>query len=60
MNAASLPQELRALEEQFAALQQTLRERQQADEALRRENTVLRQKLDARARRFFGKQSEQS
>lgn len=26
---------------------------------LRRENTMLRQKLDALARRFFGKQSEQ-
>ena len=32
---------------------------QQALEASRRENTILRQKLDALARRFFGKKSEQ-
>lgn len=59
MNAAALQQELHALKEQFASLQQALRETQQTNEALRRENAVLRQKLDALARRFFGKKSEQ-
>ncbi len=52
MNPASLQTELRALREQVAALQEAL-------EQTRRENTILRQKLDALARRFFGKRSEQ-
>jgi len=59
MNAASLQTQLDALHAQVASLQQALQETQQVNEALRRENTVLRQKLDALARRFFGKQSEQ-
>ena len=45
MNVAALQTELRALREQVTSLQ--------------RENTLLRQKLDALARRFFGKKSEQ-
>jgi len=52
MNSASLQTELRALREQVAALQEAL-------EQSHRENTILRQKLDALARRFFGKKSEQ-
>jgi transposase len=45
MDIAVLQTELRALREQVTSLQ--------------RENTLLRQKLDALARRFFGKKSEQ-
>jgi transposase len=52
MNAASLQTQVRALREQVAALQEAL-------EQSRRENTMLRQKLDALARRFFGQKSEQ-
>jgi len=52
MNDASVQTELRALREQVAALTEAL-------EQARRENTILRQKLDALARRFFGKKSEQ-
>jgi hypothetical protein len=66
MNAASLPQELHALKEQVASLQQGLQQTrqalthtQQALEQSRQENRILRQKLDALARRFFGKKSEQ-
>jgi transposase len=52
MNPASLQTQLRELREQVAVLQEAL-------EQSRRENTILRQKLDALARRFFGKKSEQ-
>jgi transposase len=52
MNPASLQTQVRALREQVAALQEAL-------EQARRENTMLRQKLDALARRFFGPKSEQ-
>jgi transposase len=52
MNPASLQNQLRELREQVALLQEAL-------EQSRRENTILRQKLDALARRFFGKKSEQ-
>ena len=52
MSPASLQTQLRQLREQVAALQEAL-------EQSRRENTLLRQKLDALARRFFGKKSEQ-
>ena len=52
MNPASLQSQLRQLREQVALLQEAL-------EQSRRENTLLRQKLDALARRFFGKKSEQ-
>ncbi len=43
---------MRALREEVAGLREAL-------EHTRRENTLLRQKLDALARRFFGKRSEQ-
>jgi transposase len=52
MNPASLQNQLRQLREQVGLLQEAL-------EQTRRENTLLRQKLDALARRFFGKKSEQ-
>src|SRR5512137_2721674 len=52
MTSASLQTQLRELREQVALLQEAL-------EQSRRENTLLRQKLDALARRFFGKKSEQ-
>jgi transposase len=52
MNPASLQSQLRELRQQVAALQEAL-------EQSRRENTILRQKLDVLARRFFGKKSEQ-
>ncbi len=52
MHAAPLPYETQTLRDQIGALQQAL-------EDARRENTLLRQKLDALARRFFGKKSEQ-
>lgn len=52
MNAAALQIQIDALTQQIASLQQAL-------EASRVENTLLRQKLDALARRLFGKQSEQ-
>jgi len=52
MHPASFQTELRQLREQIAVLKEAL-------EQSRRENTLLRQKLDALARRFFGKQSEQ-
>ena len=52
MNAAQLQTQLDAMKEQITSLQQAL-------EASRLENILLRQKLDALARRFFGKKSEQ-
>jgi transposase len=52
MNPASLQTQLRELREQVVVLQEAL-------EHARRENAILRQKLDALARRFFGKKSEQ-
>ena len=51
MNAASLQQQIDSLQQLVGSLQQAL-------EDARRENTLLRQKLDALARRYFGKQSE--
>jgi transposase len=59
MNPGSLQTQMDALQAQLRSLQQTLQQTQQALEASRRENTILRQKLDALARRFFGKKSEQ-
>ena len=59
MNPGSLQTQMDALQAQLRSLQQTLQQTQQALEASRRENTLLRQKLDALARRFFGKKSEQ-
>jgi transposase len=59
MNPASLQNQLHQLREQVTSLQEALVQTQQALEASRRENAILRQKLDALARRFFGKKSEQ-
>ncbi len=50
---------LAELQTQFNRLQEQVSSLQQALEQAQRENTVLRQKLDALARRFFGKKSEQ-
>jgi transposase len=52
MHHALLQAEVQTLRQQVAALQEAL-------EQSRRENALLRQKLDALARRFFGKKSEQ-
>src|SRR5437899_2185427 len=52
MNSALLQVENETLRQKNASLAEAL-------EQARRENTLLRQKLDALARRFFGKQSEQ-
>jgi transposase len=52
MDPASLQTQLCQLREQVTVLKEAL-------EQTRRENTILRQKLDALARRFFGKKSEQ-
>jgi transposase len=52
MDPASLHSQVRQLSKQVAVLQEAL-------EASRQENRILRQKLDALARRFFGKKSEQ-
>ena len=59
MNAGSLQTQIDTLRQQVAGLQQALEQTRQALEQSRRENTILRQKLDALARRFFGKKSEQ-
>jgi len=59
MNNGPLQTQIDALQTQLASLQQALEQTRQALEASRRENTILRQKLDALARRFFGKKSEQ-
>ncbi len=52
MSTELLQVENQALRQQLASLQQAL-------EQLRGENSILRQKLDALARRIFGKKSEQ-
>jgi transposase len=59
MNLAELQTQIKLLQEQVASLQQALAQTRQALVQSQRENTVLRQKLDALARRFFGKKSEQ-
>jgi len=59
MSDPALQTQIHLLQEQVSSLQQTLEQTRQALEQSRRENTVLRQKLDALARRFFGKKSEQ-
>ena len=46
------------LHAQVSSLEQTVAELRQALEESRRENTLLRQKLDALAQRCFGKKSE--
>lgn len=52
MTAAALQMQVDGLQEQVVLLQKSLEE-------ARRENTLLRQKLDALAQRIFGKKSEQ-
>jgi transposase len=52
MSQAALQKEIQSLREDLATVRQAL-------EDSRRENTLLRQKLDALIRRYFGKQSEQ-
>jgi transposase len=59
MSDPALQTQIHLLQEQVSSLRQTLEQTRQALEQSRRENTVLRQKLDALARRFFGKKSEQ-
>ena len=59
MSDPALQTQINLLQQQVASLQQALEQTRQALEQSRRENTVLRQKLDALARRFFGKKSEQ-
>lgn len=59
MNFESLQTQIAVLQAQLASVQQTLQQTQQALTQARGENTILRQKLDALARRFFGKKSEQ-
>jgi transposase len=59
MNAGPLQHQINALKDQLASLQQALEQSRQALEDCRRQNTILRQKLDALARRFFGQKSEQ-
>ena len=54
-----MQQQLDALQAQVNSLQQALEQTRQALESARVENTLLRQKLDKLARRFFGKKSEQ-
>jgi transposase/regulator of replication initiation timing len=59
MNDPALQTQIHLLQQQVASLRQALEQTRQALEESRRENTVLRQKLDALARRFFGRKSEQ-
>ena len=59
MHPDSVQTELRTLREQVASLKQLLDQTRQALEQSQRENAILRQKLDALAKRFFGKKSEQ-
>jgi len=59
MNLAELQTQINLLQQQVSSLQRTLEQTRQALEQSRRENSVLRQKLDALARRFFGQKSEQ-
>ncbi len=59
MGNAATQTQIQLLQQQLSALQQSLQHTQQALEQSRIENTLLRQKLDALARRLFGKKSEQ-
>jgi transposase len=59
MHPDSIQTQLRTLREEVASLKQLLDRTQQALEHSQRENAILRQKLDALAKRFFGKKSEQ-
>ncbi len=55
----ALREQVSLLQQQVATLQQALEQSRQALEDSHRENTLLRQKLDALARRFFGQKTEQ-
>jgi len=59
MNTGPRQPQINALQTQLASAQQALKQTQRALEQARQENALLRQKLDALARRFFGKKSEQ-
>ena len=53
MDPAQLQTQINLLQQQVVSLRQSLEQTRLALEQSRRENTVLRQKLDALARRFF-------
>lgn len=59
MNPASLQPQITALQGQVVTLQTAFAQTQKELEETRLENKLLRQKLDALARRYFGKTSEQ-
>ena len=58
MNTASLQQQITALQELVMTLQTAFAQSQKELQDARLENKLLRQKLDALARRYFGKKSE--
>ena len=58
MDEGSLQTQLNLLQGQVTSLREALEQTQHALEESRRENTLLRQKLDALVRRDFGQQSE--
>lgn len=58
MNSASLQPQITALQAQVVTLQTVFAQTQKELEETRLENKLLRQKLDALARRYFGKKSE--
>src|ERR1041385_3942804 len=59
MSDAVLQAQIDGLKSEVSSLRQLLQQAQKALEDSRQENTILRQKLDALARRYFGKKSEQ-
>jgi transposase len=59
MNHGPLQTRIDTLQAQVTSLQLALQQALQANEQLRHENTILRQKVDALVRRCFGKKSEQ-
>lgn len=59
MDIASLQEQVAALQAQLATAQQRIAHGQDEIKEVRQENTLLRQKLDALIRRYFGKKSEQ-
>jgi transposase len=59
MSDAALQAQIDALKLEVSSLRQILDQTQKALEDSRKESTILRQKLDALARRYFGKKSEQ-
>ena len=59
MDIASLQAEVATLQAQLATAEQRITQGQEEVKEVRQENAVLRQKLDALIRRYFGKKSEQ-